>query len=112
MNPGQESVGRSERRYQFDAEVGERITTLRKRAGITQKALAGALGVTEGTMSEKIAAGPWYAWEIAVVADKVNSTIEVIYGAVDMPPAPVSSLVGRRRTRVGRTGLEPVTDGL
>ena len=113
MNPKAETVARSELRYQFDAEVGERVTTLRKRVGLTQKALAGALGVNEGTMSEKITAGPWYAWEIAVIATKVNSTIDVLYGTAEMPPATVSSIVGRRRTRsVGRTGLEPVTDGL
>lgn len=105
-----EGIEREENRLQFDAEVGERITTLRKRAGLSQKALAAAINVTESTMSGKITAGPWYAHELGVIAKLVGSTLDVLYGIDDIPPAPVASLVGRRRNRpVGLDGLEPPT---
>ena len=97
MNALTESIDRSELRYQFDAEVGERVTVLRKRAGLTQKTLAAALNVTEGTMSDKIASGPWYGWELNTVAKMVGSTLDILCGEDDIPPAPVSSISGRRR---------------
>ena len=109
-----EGIEREETRLQFDAEVGERVTTLRKRVGLSQKALASALNVTESTMSGKIAAGPWYAHELGVIADLVGSSLDVLYGLEDIPPAPVASLIGRRRTRptVGSAGLEPTTSSV
>jgi transcriptional regulator with XRE-family HTH domain len=94
-----ESIERDEARLQFDAEVGERITTLRKRAGLSQKQLAHELNVTESTISGKIAAGPWYGHELEVLTSTLNTTLDILYGHTDMPPAPVASLVGRRRPR-------------
>jgi transcriptional regulator with XRE-family HTH domain len=94
-----ESIERDEARLQFDAEVGERITTLRKRAGLSQKQLANELNVTESTMSGKFTAGPWYGHELEVLTSTLNPTLDILYGHVEMPPAPVSSLVGRRRPR-------------
>jgi transcriptional regulator with XRE-family HTH domain len=114
-----ESIERDEARLQFDAEVGERITTLRKRAGLSQKELAYQLNVTESTMSGKITAGPWYGHELEVLTDALGTTLDVLYGHVDMPPAPVSSIVGRRRrrsrlqkddTQITNWSLAPVTD--
>lgn len=107
-----ESIGRDEARLQFDAEVGERINTLRRRANIKQRELATAIGVTEGTMSGKISAGPWYGYELDVIAAKLNTTLDVLYGKVDMPPAPITSIVGRRRRNVGSVGLDPTTSSV
>lgn len=107
-----ESIGRDEARLQFDAQVGERINTLRRRTTVKQRELAAAIGVTESTMSGKIAAGPWYGYELQVVADTLGTTLAVIYGIEDMPPAPITSIVGRRRRAVGSVGLDPTTSSV
>lgn len=107
-----ESIGRDGARLQFDAQVGERINTLRRRTTVKQRELAAAIGVTESTMSGKIAAGPWYGYELQVVADTLGTTLAVIYGIEDMPPAPITSLVGRRRRTVGPGRLERPTSSV
>jgi len=80
--------------------------------GVKQRELAAAIGVTESTMSGKIAAGPWYGYELQVVADTLGTTLAVIYGIEDMPPAPITSIVGRRRRAVGSVGLDPTTSSV
>lgn len=107
-----ESIGRDEARLQFDAQVGERINTLRRRTTVKQRELAAAIGVTESTMSGKIAAGPWYGYELDVVAATLETTLDVLYGKVDIPPAPITSLIGRRRRPVGSVELESTTSSV
>lgn len=97
MIKNEKSVERDEHRLQFDAAIGERITTLRKRAKLSQKDLAACINVTEGTMSGKIGAGPWYGWELGENAQRLHSTLDVLYGLEEMPPAPITSLAERRR---------------
>lgn len=103
MEPTPTQIGRTDARADFDYAVSDRIGTLRKRVGVTQRQLALAIGITESSMSDKLHLGPWNAWELSVIAPMLNTSIDVLYGVDPMPeptrPARVTRLDPKRNAR-------------
>ena len=81
-----------------DEIIGANVHMLIWRAGDTQTAVARALGLEKSALGLKLRGRrPWYGAEIAAVARH--------YGVDE-------GALFKRNPEVGRTGLEPVTDGL
>jgi hypothetical protein len=103
----------------IDYVIGENVATLQRRAGLTNAQVGNHFGVSGPAMSLKLhGKRAWSALDVQRAASLFGVRMAQLTGEEPMPeptaPASVtdiSGLVGRRRS-VGRTGLEPVTDGL
>ncbi|MBR22441.1 MAG: hypothetical protein CMF57_08405 [Leifsonia sp.] len=95
-------------RTQDELVRGERVVALMWPRRISQARLASAIGVDPSSFSQKLRGKrPWYLREVTQLAIELNTTVAYLIGESD-EVRPVDG----SENGVGRTGLEPVTDGL
>ena len=87
---------------------GDRVVALMWPRRLSQTQLAAEIGVNRTLFSLKLRGQrQWYLREVAALAKALNTTVAYLIGESDeVRPTDQSSY------EVGRTGLEPVTDGL
>ena len=82
---------------EMEYAIGDRASTLRRRAGLTLVECGRIIGVTESSASLKFnGKGKWSAWEVHEMAATLGVTVSVLYGDEPMPeptrPATVTTL--------------------
>ncbi len=103
----------------IDYTIGENVETLRRRAGLSVAELGAQFQLSGSAMSLKLRGKrSWSALDTHLAARLFGVRMAQLQGeeALPEPSAPasvtdISDLIAKRRS-VGRTGLEPVTDGL
>ena len=87
---------------------GDRVVALMWPRRISQTQLAAEIGVNRSLLSLKLRGQrQWYLREVTELAKALNTTVAYLIGESD-EVRPTSAATDQ----VGRTGLEPVTDGL
>lgn len=82
---------------QTNYEIGENVTTLRRRRKMTIKQVGALIGVGESAASYKLSgSNPWQAHEVRIIADYFGVRVGVLYGDEELPrptaPAHVTRL--------------------
>lgn len=90
----------------MDAEVGRRVHMLMWSTKLTQTDFAPRIGLTQAGLSKKLRGERgWSVGELVSVAAALGTTVAYLVGET-------LDITGPDSEPVGRTGLEPVTDGL
>ena len=84
---------------------GDRIRTLRKRKGMTQKALADRIGMRESTVSRYENDKRVYRWDgLVELADALDTSVDYLLGRTTVS-LPVNRLVSEENASGGETSF-------
>lgn len=71
---------------EFHVQMGQRISELRKRHGITQSLLAEMVGVTEACVSNaEHGKHSAHVWTVVQIADALSTSVSYLIGTTDEP---------------------------
>ncbi|MDR2355604.1 MAG: helix-turn-helix domain-containing protein [Clostridiales Family XIII bacterium] len=85
--------------------IGERIRALRKKKGMSQKALAARIGIQESTLSRYENDKRTYQWDgLLRLADALDTSVDYLLGRTTLS-APIGRLVSDEKAADGETSL-------
>ncbi|MDR2355605.1 MAG: helix-turn-helix domain-containing protein [Clostridiales Family XIII bacterium] len=85
--------------------IGKRIRALRKRKGLSQKALAEHIGIQESTLSRYENDKRTYQWDgLLRLADALDTSVDYLLGRTALS-APIKRLVSDKNAPDGETSL-------